>query len=377
MQSYDFIVIGAGMAGTSTSFFLADFGSVLLLERETQPGYHSTGRSAALYSEAYGNAIIRALTTASKSFFRKPPTGFTDNDILTPRGTLFIGREDQLKSLDVLQKEASFLVNSIQRLTGKEACKLIPSLRIDYVAGAVFEPEAMDIDVNSLHQGFLKGTRTKGGTILNNAEVKNIQKRQDLWQVSCGAETFQSPKIINAAGAWCDVVAALAGAKKINLVPKRRSGFLFEPPINTDINTWPVCVDIDEKFYFKPESGKLMGSPADETPIGPCDVQPEELDIAIAVDRIQKASNFSITQIKHRWAGLRSFVSDKTPVVGPDPELEGFFWCAGQGGYGIQTAPTMGQITAALSIGESVPETLFSGGFNLDSLSPARIKKNP
>lgn len=375
MEEFDAVVIGAGMAGASAAYFLAGRGRrVLVVEMEGQPGYHTTGRSAALYSEAYGNAAIRALTTGSRHFFEQPPEGFADHPILTPRGALFIGRPDQGEALDRTARETSALVPTIRRLDAAETRAIVPVLKADYVGGGVHEPDAMDMDVHALHQGFLRGARAAGGTLRCDARVTGLARAGDGWRVETTAGTVRAGLVVNAAGAWCDVVAGLAGAAPVGLVPKRRTAILFAPPAGCDSSRWPLTVDVDEQFYFKPDAGKLMGCPADETPSEACDAQPDELDIAIAVDRIERAADLTIRRIEHRWAGLRSFVADKTPVVGFDPDAPGFFWCAGQGGYGIQTAPSMGRVTAALACGEDVPDDLKPFGVAAGALSPARFR---
>lgn len=374
MDEFDIVIVGGGMAGASAGYFMAEGARVLLLEMEAQPGYHTTGRSAALYSEAYGNAAIRALTSGGRRFYEAPPEGFADHALLTPRGALFVGRADQQDALDATAAEASANVDSIRRLDAAATRALVPVLRAGYVAGGVHEPDAMDIDVNGLHQGFLRGLRARGGEIRTSAQVTGLSRAGDAWQVDCRDGAVRAPVVVNAAGAWCDVVAGLAGVAPIGLVPKRRTAILFAPPDGADSAAWPLTVDVDESFYFKPDAGMLMGSPADETPMEPCDVQPDELDIAIAVDRIQTASELEIRRIEHRWAGLRSFVADKTPVVGFDPAAEGFFWLAGQGGYGIQTAPSMGRVSAALAAGQDIPADLQDYGVTAAALSPGRLK---
>jgi D-arginine dehydrogenase len=373
MSTFDSIVIGAGIAGASAASFLAERGATLLLERESQPGYHTTGRSAALYSEAYGNAAIRSLTTGARPFFMAPPADFAEHPLLTPRGAMFVGRADQLASLDRAAAETRALQPSIRRIDGAEARRICPVLKADYVEGAVLEPEAMDIDVHALHQGFLRGLRAHGGRLVTDAEVIALERAGDAWQVRTAAGAFPGRVLVNAAGAWADELARLAGAEPVGLTPKRRTAILFAPPAGCDVSGWPLVVDIDETFYFKPDAGKLLGSPADETPSPPCDAQPEELDVALAVERIQQAAALPIARIERRWAGLRSFVADKTPVVGFDDRVEGFFWLAGQGGYGIQTAPAMGRLAAALIAGEAVPADLAALGVSEQDLSPRRL----
>ncbi len=374
MSVYDTIIIGGGMAGASCGYFLAESQRVLVLERESQPGYHSTGRSAAVYSQTYGNAVIRAITGAGRAFFEAPPPGFAEHDLLSPRGAMFIGHAEQVDALDHYADECQAIVDSVHRITAEEARRHVPVLRPEYVAGGVLEPEAMDIDVHALHQGFLRGLRARGGTVTSDAEVRGLRLGNDGWHVETNAGAYQAQVVINAAGAWCDVLAGLADARPVDLVPKRRTAITFAAPAGVDVDAWPICIDIDEQFYFKPDAGRMLASPADETPIEPCDVQPEELDIALTVDRVERAAELQIRHIEHRWAGLRSFVADKTPVVGFDPDIEGFFWLAGQGGYGIQTAPTMGRLAAALAQSQPLPADLQDLGVSEAALSPGRFR---
>ena len=372
--SFDFIVIGGGIAGASAAYFLSQHGRVVVLERESQPGYHSTGRSAALYTEAYGNETVRALTSGGRRFFLEPPAGFTDSPILSQRGAMFIGRADQMEALAATVADASALVPSVRQIGAADAREIIPALREDYVAGAVMEPEAMDIDVHALHQGFLRGARAEGGELVVNAEVEGLSRTGDGWRVATKAGEFTGAVVLNAAGAWCDEVGALAGAAPIGLVPKRRTAIHFRASGDYDPDAWPLCVDVDEEFYFKPDAGKLIGSPADETPMPPQDIQPDEMDIAIAADRIMQATHLNVERIEHRWAGLRSFVEDKTLVAGFDDKLPGFFWVAGQGGYGIQTSPSMGRVVAALATGNEIPGDLQDFGVGKAALSVERLR---
>jgi D-arginine dehydrogenase len=375
MERFDFLVIGAGIAGASAAYELARFTRVGLLERESQPGYHSTGRSAALYSQAYGNAVIRALAVGGWEFLTNPPDGFAEHALLTPRGAMFVGEESQRDLLEQMAEEASNFVGSIKRLDGAEARALVPVLRRERVVGAVFEPHAMDMDVHALHHGFLRGFKAHGGRLVTNAELLGLARRDGGWVAETKAGTFAAPVVVNATGAWCDEVADLAGADRIGLVPKRRTVITFAPPPNVDIAHWPLTIGAAEDFYIKPDAGRLLGSPADETPVPPCDVQPEDWDIAVAVDRIQTVTDLEIPRIERKWAGLRSFVADKTPVVGFDQGAEGFFWLAGQGGYGIQTSAAMARTAAALARGGTVPDDLARLGVEEKSLSPARLQR--
>ena len=373
-RAFDFVVIGAGMAGASAAYFLSEAGSVAILEREEQPGYHTTGRSAALFSETYGNAQIRGLTSGGRDFFNHPPAGFAEVPLLTPRGALFVAREDQMAQLEMAAQEARQLVDSTQLIDGTSARALIPVLKADYVAGALYEPDAMDMDVHAILHGFLRGARARGAAVNTSADVAGLSHDGSLWQVKTLAGAFAAPIVVNAAGAWCDEIAELAGIAPVGLIPKRRIAFMIDVPEGQDIEPWPLCVDVDEEFYFKPDAGQLLVSPADETPMPPCDVQPEELDVAIAVERVQTATTIEIRQVRRRWAGLRSFVDDKTPVLGFEDGHDGFFWLAGQGGYGIQTAPSMGRVAAALAQGEAVPPDLIDLGVGADALSPMRFR---
>ena len=243
-----------------------------------------------------------------------------------------------------------------------------------YVAAGIYEADATDMDVHGIHNGFLKTLRARGGHVVTGAEVTALARRGDRWHATTPAGEFSAPVLINAAGAWCDALARLAGVKPVGLVPKRRTAFTFDPPAGADVHPWPAVIDIDETFYFKPEAGKILGSPADETPIEPCDVQPEELDIAEAVARIERASSLRVKRLDHKWAGLRSFVADKTPVVGMDDAAEGFFWLAGQGGYGIMTSPALGRTVASLLTAGTIPEDLAALGVTTEALLPARCR---
>ena len=374
MQTADFVIVGAGIAGASAAWRLAEHGRVVVLEREAQPGYHSTGRSAALFMESYGTPQVRALTRASRAFLSDPPAGFCEVPLLASRGVLMVGGAEQAPELAAHWAVLRSISPRARRLDGGEARALVPVLRADRVAGGVFEPDAADIDVDALHQGFLRGARRRGATIRCDAEVIAMRRVGGVWQVRAGAETLEAPIVVNAAGAWCDEIARLAGAAPIGLVPRRRSAFVFAAPADLPTTRWPMFAGIDESWYVKPDAGLLLGSPANADPVAPHDVRPEELDIAIAIDRIEAMTTLEIARPKRTWAGLRSFVADGDLVGGFDPEQEGFFWIAAQGGYGIQTAAAMAEACAALATGRPIPGAIAAFGLDAAMLAPARLR---
>lgn len=282
MQHCDYLIIGAGIAGASAGYFLASHGKTLLLEREAQPGYHSTGRSAALYTVAYGTPQVRALTAASRAFFDAPPAGFAEHPLLTPRGELVVDFSGDASELQRQYEQAREHVSAARLLSADEAYALVPVLRRELVHGALFDPSAADIDTAALHQGYLRGIRQQGGEIHCNREALTISRQADGWQVDCAGQRYRAAVLINAAGAWCDEIAHLAGLPGIGLQPKRRAAFTFDGPAGVDCQAWPALVSLDESFYFKPGAGLLLGSPANADPVTAHDVQPEELDIALA-----------------------------------------------------------------------------------------------
>ena len=372
-SSADFLVVGAGIAAASIGSSLAERGRVVLLERESQPGYHSTGRSAALFLESYGTPQVRALTMASRRFLEHPPEGFADVPILSPRGVLMVGGDQQRALLDEHWQVMQSVAADARRVDTAEALAMVPVLRAERVVGGLYEPGALDIDVHALHQGYLRSVRRRGGTIVCDAEVTALERRGGVWHVDAGATRWQAPVVVNAAGAWCDVVARLAGVAPIGLVPKRRAAFVFAPPPGVSVASWPAFIGVDESWYVKPDAGMLLGSPANADPVEPHDVQPEELDIALAIDRIESMTTLKIVRPARTWAGLRSFVADGDLVGGFDVDAPGFFWLAAQGGYGIQTSAAMGEACAALAAGEALPAAIASFGLDAAMLSPARL----
>ena len=365
-----FLVVGGGIAGASAAYFLADRGKVVLIEREAAPGYHTTGRSAALYTENYGNAVIRALTVASRPFFDRPPTGFTEHPLLTPRGEMVVGpKGDEAQIAEALAAGTRYAPH-LREISPEEACRKCPALDTGWLGRALFNPDAMDMDVNAIHQGYLRGLRARGGTVMTDVELLGLERRGGAWHARTSKGEMAAPILVNAAGAWADAVARMAGARPVGLVPKRRTAFTFDPPAEYDTARWPMVITVRETLYFKHEAGRLLVSPADETMMDPCDCQPDEMDIALAASRLEEATSLRVRTIRHKWAGLRSFVLDKTPVVGFAPEAEGFFWLCGQGGYGIMTSPAMGEVAAALASGGDMPARF---GVSAAALSPARF----
>lgn len=369
----DFLVIGGGIAAASVGYWLAPHGSVVLLERESQPGYHSTGRSAALFMESYGTPQVRGLTMASRAFFEQPPSGFTEHPLLSPRGALIVASEGQEAALHASWEVLRGVTSRASKLDAGGACVLVPVLRSDRVIGAVLEPDAADMDVHAIHQGYLRGLRRAGCSIVCDAEVTALKWQAGVWQVHAGGELYEAPVVLNAAGAWADATAQLAGVPRIGLQPRRRSAFIFAAPPGVDAAQWPMAIGAGEDWYFKPDAGMLLGSPANADTVEPHDVQAEELDIALAIDRIQQMTTLTIRRPTRTWAGLRSFVGDGDLVGGFDPVAPGFFWVAAQGGYGIQTSAAMGEACAALARGLPLPERIAAFGLTASMLSPARL----
>jgi len=368
----DYLIVGGGIAGASIGHFLAPHGRTVVLERESQPGYHSTGRSAALFMESYGTPQVRALTLASRAFLEAPPAGFADGPILSPRGALLVAAPGQEAELAALWQVMQSVSPRGRLLDADGARELVPALRREHVIGAVFEPDAADIDVHRLHHGFLRSVRRQGGAIVCDAEVGAIARDdRGRWQVDAGAVRYVASVLVNAAGAWCDAVAALAGVAPIGLVPKRRSIFTFAPPADSDAAHWPLFGSVDERWYVKPDAGLLLGSPANADAVPAQDVQPEELDIAQAIDRIEAATTLAVRP-RRTWAGLRSFVADGDLVGGFAADAPGFFWVAAQGGYGIQTSAAMGEACAALARGLPPPRRIAAFGLDAAALAPDR-----
>lgn len=371
----DVLIIGGGIAGASVGYWLAPHLKTVLLERESQPGYHSTGRSAALFSETYGTRQVRALTAASRAFLENPQAGFAEHPILTPRGMLVVASAEQEHLLAEHQDAVRSIGLAGERLDFEGARAWVPVLRPEGVTGAVYNPNAEDIDVHALHQGYLRGLKRAGGTVIGNAEVTAAEQSGADWRLVTSGREYIAPIVINAAGAWGDEIGALFGASPIGLEPRRRTAFVFAPPAGHDVTRWPMFITADESCYIKPDAGLLLGSPANADLMAPQDVQPEMEDIALGIHRIEELTTLSVGRPSRVWAGLRSFVSDGDLVGGFDAKVPGLFWLVAQGGYGIQTSAAMGEACAALVRGQPLPARIVDFGLDNAMLSPKRLDR--
>ena len=366
------VVIGAGIAGAAAAWHLAGHASVVLVEREPQPGAHATGRSAALHTETSGAPVVAELAAASRPFLAQPPEGFTDHGLLSRRGLLWIARSSERDLLEYKAAVAEEAGVEVNRLGSAQCCELVGVLRPEAAAAGVYEPGAMTIDVDGLLQGFVRGARRRGAELHLVAGVTAVSEHAGGWRVQAGEQHWDCDVVVNAAGAWCDPVAELAGVEPLGLRPLRRSVFVFPPPAGTDAAGWPMVWDVGDRFYFEPEGPLLLASPADETPSEPCDARPETEDIALGVQELEAATTLQVRGVRRTWAGLRTFAPDRVPAAGFDPDRPGFFWLAGQGGYGIKTAPALGRLAASLITGECEPPPLPPG--SVAALSPARFR---
>ena len=364
-NSPDILIIGAGMAGAGAAARLAPHAKVTILEMEDRPAYHTTGRSAAMYIRNYGNDVVRVLNAASEDQLR---TGadVAEQGFLSARGEMAValrGMEEHL---------AAYLAGAdgLEEIDAARTCALLPVLRPDLVIGAALEPNAADIDVDALFQAYLRKARGEGAEVVTKAEVTGMTRNGGVWEVETRAGDYQAPVVINAAGAWGDVVAGMAGVAPVGLQPLRRSIAVVPAPDGVDPRGWPTAVAADETWFCPPDGGRLWISPADEDPVAPHDAWAEDETLALGIDRFQQATTVEITRLETSWAGLRTFAPDRTPVNGFEPGVEGFFWLVGQGGYGIQTAPAMSQLAADLVLGH---EPCLSAEI-VQALSPQRFR---
>lgn len=371
MQSYDIAIIGGGIAGLSLAYFLGGRRSVVVLEQEAALGYHSTGRSAAEFVLRYNSAEICKLAAIARRFFDTPPEGFADIPLLRPRGGITVANAEKAERLQA-QFEIERHHAPLSSMTPEEAIARIPFLDPAYVRAAYFDPEFWDIEVESLLQGYAKGARRTGVTIRTKAGVTDIRDDGRQWRIETRGGPLSARTIVNASGGWADETAALAGMRPLGIVPHRRTAILLDLP-GFDLSRMPEVNELDEEFYFKPDAGRLMISPADETPCDPADIQPEELDIAWAVHHFESASTIKVDRVARSWAGMRSFTRDRLPAIGFDPAHPRFFWLAGQGGYGILTSPALGALAAALLTETEMPEGFGEHRLDPDVFSPSRL----
>lgn len=371
---FDFAIVGGGIAGASLASTIVPHGRTALLEMEAQAGYHTTGRSAAMFAPAYGPAPIRALTRASAAFYDTPPEVFTPVPLLSPRDTLLIARADQADALESLKQDLS-ADGEVSALDAATLTERYPLLAEGYADAGILDTHGSDIDVAALHQGYLRAFKAAGGEMMLSSEVQELRHDGTTWQVTTPNGEVRARVLVNAAGAWGEHLGALAGAEHVGLVPKRRTALTIAQPEGFETRHYPLIVDIEEQFYLKPEPNGLLISPANEDPEVPSDVQPDEMDIALCIDRIERAFRFKVRRIESKWAGLRSFVADKCPVVGFSEMTPNFFWFVGQGGYGIQSAPAMSRLGAALVTGQDVPADILAEGLRVGDLSPVRFAR--
>lgn len=371
MRTADFVVIGAGVSGAAAAWELAAHGSVVLLEAEERPGYHATGRSAALYTPNFGAPLVRAISAAGRDFFERPQDDFADAPLVSPRGALTLARPGEEAALDAVVA-ASTKRDPILRIGRDEAIARAPAIRAEMIGAACYEPGVADMDVAAIHHGFLRGLRRRGGALVCGARARSLDRADGAWTVAAGGERYQAPVIVNAAGAWGDVVAALAGAAPVGLTPKRRTAIVTPAPSGMPVADMPLIEFAGDMPYLKPDGGRVMASLGDETAVAPHDVQPNDLDVAVLADWLARHTHVAVRVAPKAWAGLRSFTSAGTPVVGFDPVAPGFFWLVGQGGYGIMMAPTLARICADLALRGAVSPDLTARGLDAAALAPSR-----
>lgn len=368
----DVVVVGGGIAGVSAAYFLGRRGlAVTLLESEPTLAYHTSGRSAALYIRFYGTESIQCLTAFAKPWLEAPPEGLADERLLVPRGLLLTGPADAVAAFCAVVGDR---YDGIEAIDVARARGLVPVLRDDAFEAAAFDPQTSAIDAAGLHQAFVRGIALSGGVIERSAEAVACERSGSDWLVESSAGSIRAPAVVNASGAWGDVVAARAGVEPVGLQPKRRSAFLVTAPEGVDHRAWPLVSDLDETWYFEPEGPHLLCSPADQTPSEPCDARPEEMDIASGIDRINRVTTLDIRSVLTPWAGLRTFSPDDSYVIGEDPGAPGFYWLVGQGGSGIQTSAGAGQLIASLVEDQSVPDDLLALGFEREAVAPDRFR---
>jgi D-arginine dehydrogenase len=367
----DVAVVGGGIAGVSAACELASAGcSVVLLEQEEQLAHHTTGRSAAVFLESYGPPTVRALTAASRADYDVAPGRFGTRPLLEPRSALWVAPANQAHLLDALVGQ----VPTLERLPAADALIRCPVLSEEYVMSAALERDAAAIDVLGLHQGYVRGLANAGGSVVRVARVRTLERIGGCWRLAWAGGELSTTAVVLAAGAWCDELAALAGAKPVGLRPLRRTIAVCRVPAGSLLDPeGPLVSDAAHSWYFKPEGPNVLVSPADETPSEPCDARPDEADVALGIERVNEATTLGLRSVVSTWAGLRTFTPDGVPVVGEDPDRTGLFWLAGQGGYGIQTAPAMARCLAGLVTEAAIPLDIAARGVMAEHLAAGRF----
>ncbi|MEE4360253.1 MAG: FAD-binding oxidoreductase [Pseudomonadales bacterium] len=373
LGSFDVVVVGGGIAGVAVAGELAPSARVLVLEREAQPAYHASGRSAAIYIEPYSSDPIFALTMATLPFLRSPPDGFTEVPLCHHRGYLLLSPVGAEADVDDYLARWQPRCTAIAEVSMDEAHRRLPVLREGFATRAVYDDNALALDTNEMIQGWLRRLRAHGGVFRGGAEVTSVVRDGGRYRIESSAGTAQADTVVNAAGGWAEGLGRMAGASPLAFVPKRRSAVLVDAPPGQDISAWPAVSSLRKSFYFKPEGGALMISPADETPVVAADVRPEEMDLAIAVDRAEECADLRVRKFLATWAGLRTFAPDDVPVFGFDPALPGFYWCAGQGGTGFQTADAAARWCAAEILARPLPQDVQDRGLSRASVAPERF----
>lgn len=357
-MDFDYLIIGAGIAGAAIGYELALHGKTLVVEMEAHPGYHSTGRSAALYTPNYGPDLVRKINRLSSTFLKSPPIGFTPGALLTHRGKMTVVSNTETQVLPSLLATGG---QHVEQISVARALELAPFLKAKNIGGAVYEHGVFDIDVSALHQGFLAGFKQRGGQLICGAKVVAVTRAKNGWQVNAGVN-YTTGVVVNASGAWADTIGALAGATPIGLQPKRRTAILVDTPAAVPLASVPTIDFYGIENYLKPEAAQLMVSPGDAAPVDAQDIQSDDFDVAVLVDWLERNTNIEVSRVAHQWAGLRSFTAAGTPVVSFDPSLDGFFWLAGLGGYGIMMAPALGRASAGLITRGCLPDDFIKAG---------------
>ncbi|MBV9568403.1 MAG: FAD-binding oxidoreductase [Hyphomicrobiales bacterium] len=373
-RAFDFIVVGGGIAGASVAYALSHRGRVAVLEKESQCGFHSTGRSAAVLSCAYGPRSWQILSAASAGFYGEPPEGFTDAALTRPLGALYLAAAHEEQGLRAQAADLAKRGIACELISADAARRMVPVVLMESFTLGLFEPGCVDLDANALLHGYLRHARRNGAEAITASEVKSITRHFGVWSVATGKDTIEAPLLINATGAWADEIAARASLPRRGLEPLRRTAITFAPPPEHDALSWPMTFDVAETWYFKAEGSQIMMSPADLVPCEPCDAQPDAYDIAVAIDRVESVTSMKVNRLNGRWAGLRTFAADHEAVIGPDPEEPSFIWYAGQGGNGVMASRAAGEVCAALTLGENIPAPIARLGLTKDMISPDRLE---